>query len=263
MDVTCNFYWLSEANNYNSWLFWLFIASSYLALPLILTGFSFCNSWCHQVLSTLSFCPLHVSSSCGFSFMTSYCLFSFFSLLSFPTFPPFFASLRDPPPPHALLHERPSDLQQEHDRGHLPGPGGPVQRPQRAAGAAHAPPPRQGQPPGQWPPRHAHRAPHHLHHADQHLMRPFMRPLWSPLGAASGRAPPSVFTVWLPTITGSRCVCFSAASAAPFASPIVFPASAFQFDFVTCVFEGLYLSGWEVSISWITLNTFLPNFSII
>lgn len=38
-------------------------------------------------------------------------------------------------------YERRTDLQQEHDRGHLPGSGNTVQRPQRAAGAAHASPP--------------------------------------------------------------------------------------------------------------------------
>ncbi|XP_047235509.1 calpain-5-like isoform X3 [Girardinichthys multiradiatus] len=61
------------------------------------------------------------------------------------------------------------DLQQEHDHGHLPGSGDRVQRTQRAAGAAHASPPRQGQPPGQRHPGHAHCAPLHLHHAHQHL----------------------------------------------------------------------------------------------
>lgn len=93
----------------------------------------------------------------SFFVLTAFCIFCF--LLSFLT-----SSL-----------ERPTDLQQEHDRGHLPGSGDLVQRPQRAPGAAHASPARQRQPPGQRPPGHAHCAPHHVHHAHQHLKRQFIR----------------------------------------------------------------------------------------
>lgn len=85
-------------------------------------------------------------------------------LLFFPSFSIHFLAL--------ALRALASDLQQEHDHGHVPGSGGDVQRPQRASGAAHAAPARQGQSPGQRPARHAHCAPHHLHHAHQHLAHP-------------------------------------------------------------------------------------------
>lgn len=125
------------------------------------------------VLSSSSSFPSQTSSSCFF-FTDRVSLFS----------------LSAPPPSHTSFFfiptslfrsscERPTDLQQEHDHGHLPGSGDPVQRPQRAAGAAHTSPARQGQSPGQRPAGHAHCAPHHLHHAHQHLTPLRSRPMGS------------------------------------------------------------------------------------
>lgn len=128
-----------------------------------------------SLCSLLSLTP----SPCSFLFCD--CLLPFvFSLLSLPASLPPRSFGRLPSSLRAA-----TDLQQEHDRGHLPGSGDPVQRPQRAAGAAHASPPRQGQSPGQRPSGHAHCAPDHLDHSHQHLMRSLR---WSALEVALIRA---------------------------------------------------------------------------